>query len=163
VAQIPTHTLKYGFPKGCVRPTLTLSNPFFRPHGARKEKSLEKTYVLSIVDNDESVRVATSKFLQLHGFTVHAFASAEEFLRSPYLGATRCLISDIRMPGMNGLALQERLKANGHRTPIIFVTAFPDARSRERALTEGAICILSKPFDGQTLIDHVHEALSRGG
>jgi FixJ family two-component response regulator len=126
-----------------------------------KGHSLQKKSVLSIVDDDESVRVATSKLLQLHGYIVHAFASAEEFLRSSYLGVTHCLITDIRMPGMNGLALQERLRADGIRTPVIFMTAFPDAKSRERALKEGAVCILSKPFDGQTLIGCVDEALRR--
>jgi FixJ family two-component response regulator len=115
--------------------------------------------VLSVVDDDESVRVATSKLLRLHGYVVHAFASAEEFLRSPYLGDTRCLIADIRMLGMNGLALQERLRAEGNRTPVIFMTAFPDPKSQERAMREGAVCILTKPFDGQTLIGCIDDAL----
>jgi FixJ family two-component response regulator len=124
---------------------------------------LEKQAVLSIVDDDESVRVATSKFLELHGYIVHAFASAEEFLSSPQLADTRCLIVDVRMPGMNGLALQQRLNENSNRTPIIFMTAFPDPKSRERALTNGAICILSKPFDGEVLVAYIDEALKREG
>jgi FixJ family two-component response regulator len=120
---------------------------------------LENKAVLSVVDDDESVRVATSKLLRLHGYVVHAFASAEEFLRSSCLADTRCLITDIRMPGMNGLALQQRLRAEGNQTPIIFMTAFPDAKTQERALKGGATCILSKPFDGETLIGCVDDAL----
>jgi len=154
-------TLKYGFAKSCIRPTLPSSSPFIRAKGVRKGKSLEKKTVLSVVDDDESVRVATSKLLRLHGYIVHAFASPEEFLRSSCLGETRCLIADIRMPGMNGLALQERLRAEGNPTPVIFMTAFPDAKSRARALKEGAVCILSKPFDGETLIGCVDDALRR--
>jgi len=72
--------------------------------------------VISIVDDDDSVRVATSKLLKLYGFIVHAFGSAEEFLRSKYLDETRCLIADVRMPGMSGIELQERLKQQGYTT-----------------------------------------------
>ena len=120
------------------------------------------TPVVSIVDDDESVRAATKTLLALHGFTVRAFASAEAFLQSEDLGATRCLIADVRMPGMNGLALQGQLAAQTRPIPIIFVTAYPDDRSRERALKAGALCFLSKPFDVNTLIRFVEEALRNG-
>lgn len=117
--------------------------------------------VVSIVDDDESVRGSTAKLLRLHGFAVRAFASADEFLQSPNVDATRCLISDIRMPGMSGLELQERLIAQNRRIPVIFVTAYSDERSRERALRAGAICFLSKPFDGHALIRCLEEALGK--
>src|SRR5262245_50749231 len=99
------------------------------------------------------------RFLRLHGFTTHAYPSAEEFLRSPHVNDTACLIVDVRMPGMTGPALQEHLLLQGHRIPIIFITAFPEERSRTRALNAGAIAFLSKPFSGQILIDHVSTAL----
>ncbi len=116
--------------------------------------------LVSIVDDDEAVRGAVVKLLKLHGFAVRSFASAEEFLAAADFEATRCLIADVRMPGMTGLALQERLIAEGRRIPIIFVTAHPEERCRERALRLGAVCFLAKPFDGQTLIGSVEKALS---
>jgi FixJ family two-component response regulator len=120
---------------------------------------LQDKSIVSIVDDDESVRVATMKLLRLHGFVVHAFASAEEFLRSPQLNDTRCLIADVRMPGMTGPALQEHLLRHGHRIPTIFITAFPEDRSRARAMSAGAVAFLSKPFSGQILIDHISKVL----
>jgi FixJ family two-component response regulator len=116
--------------------------------------------VVSIVDDDESVRGATKKLLRLQGYVVHTFASAEEFLRSPNVNDTDCLITDVRMPGMGGLALQEYLIGQGRKIPIIFVTAYPEDGSRERALSGGAVCFLTKPFDGQSLIGFIEQALS---
>jgi FixJ family two-component response regulator len=118
---------------------------------------------VSIVDDDESVRAATTTLLTLHGFAVRAFASAEAFLRSEDIGATRCLIADVKMPGMSGLALQDRLAAEGRRIPTIVVTAYPDDRSREHAVDAGALCFLTKPFDVNVLIHHVEEAMRSGG
>lgn len=115
--------------------------------------------VISIVDDDDSVRGATSKLLRIDGYDVHGFASAEEFLRSPVLGTTRCLISDVRMPRVGGLELQARLSALGYRIPIIFLTAFPEDRSRERALAAGALCFLSKPFDAEILTGFIRQAM----
>ena len=115
--------------------------------------------VISIVDDDDSVRVATSKLLKLYGFIVHAFGSAEEFLRSKYLNETRCLIADVRMPGMSGIELQERLKQQGYTTPVIFITAFPREREQALAMGGGAICFLTKPFDAKTLLKFIEEAL----
>jgi len=115
--------------------------------------------VISIVDDDESVRGATSKLLRIDGYDVHGFASAEEFLQSPVLGTTRCLISDVRMPRVGGLELQARLSTLGYRIPIIFLTAFPEDRSRERALAAGAICFLSKPFDAEILTGFIRRAM----
>jgi FixJ family two-component response regulator len=115
---------------------------------------------IAIIDDDEAIRVATRMLLMLEGFLVYSFASAEEFLRSTLSYETRCLIVDVQMPGMNGLALQKRLRDEGDHTPIIFITAFPEERDRKRALGTGAICFLSKPFDGQSLINCVYEALN---
>jgi FixJ family two-component response regulator len=115
--------------------------------------------VISIVDDDASVRVATDRLVRSLGYVAHAFASADEFLRSAEANETLCLIADVQMPGMSGVELQSRLIAEGRRLPIIFITAFPDESVRARALKAGAICFLTKPFDGPTLIRHLDEAL----
>ena len=115
---------------------------------------------ISVIDDDESIRVATGVLLRLHGFVVDTFASAEDFLGSPSVHASRCLIVDVQMPGMNGLALQKRLRDEGNGTPIVFITAFPEERNRAHAMAAGATCFLSKPFDGQTLIGCVNKALN---
>ena len=115
---------------------------------------------ISVIDDDESIRVATGVLLRLHGFVVDTFASAEDFLGSPAVHASRCLIVDVQMPGMNGLALQKRLRDEGNGTPIVFITAFPEERNRAHAMAAGATCFLSKPFDGQTLIGCVNKALN---
>jgi FixJ family two-component response regulator len=105
------------------------------------------------------VRVATVKLVRLHGFVAYGFASAEEFLRSAHAGDTSCLITDVRMPGMSGVDLQSHLIAQGSRVPVIFITAFPEQSSQTRALAAGAVCFLTKPFDGQTLINCLSEAV----
>ena len=115
---------------------------------------------ISVIDDDKSIRVATGVLLRLHGFVVDTFASAEDFLGSPAVHASRCLIVDVQMPGMNGLALQKRLRDEGNGTPIVFITAFPEERNRAHAMAAGATCFLSKPFDGQTLIGCVNKALN---
>jgi FixJ family two-component response regulator len=117
--------------------------------------------IVSIVDDDASVRVATAKLVRLHGFVAYAFASAEEFLQSSRVGETSCLITDMRMPGMSGVDLQSHLIAQGKRVPVIFITAFPEESSQARAMAEGAVCFLTKPFDGQTLVDCLREALKQ--
>jgi FixJ family two-component response regulator len=126
-----------------------------------EDRRLSKVPAISIIDDDESVRVTTAKFVRLHGFVAYTFASAEEFLQSPQVNHTSCLITDVRMPGMSGIDLQDHLIAQGHRMPIIFITAFPAESRQARALQAGAVCVLSKPFDGQTLIDRLNETLAR--
>ena len=126
----------------------------------RKDSQLSSAPIVSIVDDDESVRVATTKLVRMHGFVAHGYASAEEFLRSPHARDTSCLITDMRMPGMSGVDLQSHLIAQGRRLPIIFITAFPEESTQARALEAGAVCFLTKPFDGQTLIDCLSEALN---
>jgi FixJ family two-component response regulator len=125
----------------------------------RRISPLSSAPLISIVDDDESVRVATTKLVRLHGFIADAFASAEEFLRSPRVNETSCLITDVKMPGMSGVDLQSHLIREGKRIPMIFITAIPDEVSRARALEGGAACFLTKPFDGQTLINCLDQAL----
>ena len=119
--------------------------------------------VISIVDDDASVRVATDRLVRSLGYVAYTFGSADEFLRSPQASETSCLIADVQMPGMSGVELQSRLLAEGRCFPIIFVTAFPDENVRTRALDAGAICFLTKPFDGSTLIRHLDAALAQHG
>lgn len=117
--------------------------------------------MISIIDDDGSVRTATESLVRSLGFIAHTFASAEEFLQSPSVDETCCLISDVQMPHMSGIDLQKRLLALGHRTPIIFITAFPEEHVQENALKAGAVAFLIKPVDGQTLLNCLEEALKR--
>jgi FixJ family two-component response regulator len=119
--------------------------------------------VISVVDDDASVRVATDNLLRSLGYIVHKFASAEEFLRSPQFNDTSCVIADVQMPAMSGVELQALLLDRGHRVPFIFITAFPEETIRERAEKAGAICFLTKPFDRVTLIKCLDTALRRHG
>src|SRR6201981_1042700 len=113
---------------------------------------MAEVLVISIVDDDPSVRAAAVRLFRSLGFSAHAFASAQEFLSSPQLKETSCVIADVEMPGMNGVELKYYLVANGHPTPIIFITAFPHERVRERAMKAGAVDFLSKPFDEARLL-----------
>jgi FixJ family two-component response regulator len=117
--------------------------------------------IISIVDDDASLRTATLRLLKAMGFAPHAFATAQEFLQSPRLSDTSCLIADVEMPGMSGVKLQEHLIAHGHTTPMIFITAFPEERIREQAMKAGAIAFLTKPFDESRLLECVEQALNR--
>jgi FixJ family two-component response regulator len=119
--------------------------------------------VISIIDDDGSVRAATRNLVRSLGYVVHTFASAEDFLRSPHLNDTSCVITDVRMPDMSGLDLQAHLLAKGQTFPFIFVTAFSVESDRDRALKAGATCFLSKPFDGETLIECLEAALAQNG
>jgi FixJ family two-component response regulator len=117
--------------------------------------------VISIIDDDASVRDAVQRFLRVLGYVAHAFASPDEFLRSSQVTHNSCLIMDVRMPGMSGLELQRRLQDQGCRVPIIFITSVEDESIRTRALNAGAVCFLTKPFEIRTLIKHLDEALKR--
>ncbi len=119
--------------------------------------------VISIVDDDASVRAATNRLVRSLGYVAFTFASADEFLRSPQLRDSSCVIADVQMPGMSGVDLQRHLRAQGCRLPIIFITAFPDESVRARALDAGAVCFLTKPFDGPTLIKYLDAALDGHG
>ena len=115
--------------------------------------------VISVIDDDASVRAATSNLLTSHGYTVHTFASAEEFLRSTQVNDISCVVADVHMSGMSGLELLTVMRAQGYRAPFILITAFPDEGIRARALNAGAICFLAKPFAGPTLIKCLDTAL----
>jgi FixJ family two-component response regulator len=116
--------------------------------------------VISIIDDDESVRAATNRLVRSLGFVALTFACADDFLRSPRLDDTSCLIADVQMPGMSGIELQSTLIASGKDIPIIFITAFPDERIRTRAMEAGAVGFLSKPFKGSSLIQYIDDALN---
>ena len=118
--------------------------------------------LISIVDDDGFVRESTKGLVRSMGYAAETFVSAEEFLRSNRAADTACLISDIQMPGMNGADLQDQLIADAQRTPIIFVTAFPDEDIRARVLKAGAVGFLTKPFKDESLIECLDKALVGG-
>ena len=124
---------------------------------------MSKLPIIAVIDDDASVRVGTENLLSSLGYTVHTFASAEEFLRSAHIDDVSCLIADVRMPGMSGIELQTLLLTQGHRVPFIFITAFSEETARAQALSAGAICFLTKPFDKLTLIKCLDTALERHG
>lgn len=128
----------------------------------RNEPLLRRLPVISVVDDDASIRVAADSLLRARGYTVSTFASAAEFLKSRKLDETSCVITDVRMPDMSGVELQTVVRNQGRSTPFIFITAFPEESARLRALHDGAVCFLSKPFDAPTLIRCVEAALAAG-
>jgi FixJ family two-component response regulator len=121
-------------------------------------------HLVSIVDDDDSVREATTDLLESHGYVTAAFASAEEFLQSGQLEDTACLVTDLRMPGTGGIELQQRLIDAGRRIPTIVVTAHPEEHMRSAAMRVGALAFLTKPVSEQGLLSCVEGALanSRG-
>jgi len=119
----------------------------------------ERTTIIAIVDDDPAVRRGTSGLLKSLGFSAIEFSSAEEFLNSGRAQDISCVITDVRMPGMSGIDLQDRLIAVGHKIPIIFMTAFPEERAKTRAIKAGAFGFLTKPFAQNALLDCVHSAL----
>jgi FixJ family two-component response regulator len=119
--------------------------------------------MVSIVDDNESVRDATNSLVRSLGYATSTFSSAEEYLQSGRARETSCLITDFQMPGMNGLELQLRLMADGYRAPVIFVTAFPIEKLRTHALEAGTFGFLSKPFDAEQLIECLDQALQKQG
>jgi FixJ family two-component response regulator len=124
------------------------------------EKANYLISLISIVDDDLSVREATTSLLRSNGFRAEVFSSAEEFLRSRYLDETKCLILDVQMPGMNGLELQRRLAAQTRRIPIIFISAHDNQEVRKQALRSGAVDFLPKPFSEDALLKAIRSALA---
>ena len=119
----------------------------------------QKSKVIAIVDDDEAMQDSLLDLMEAAGLVARCFGSAEEFLASDLHTRTACLIVDIRMPKMSGLQLQARLKEEECNIPIIFITAHGDARMRIRAMREGAVEFLAKPFDHQLLLKRVRAAL----
>jgi FixJ family two-component response regulator len=115
--------------------------------------------LVSVVDDDESVRESVSDLLRALGFEVEAFASAEEFSASESVGKTRCLILDVAMPGMSGPDLQHELARRGENIPIVFITAHRDEAVRARVLEQGAVECLLKPFSESALLAALDAAL----
>jgi len=115
--------------------------------------------MIAIVDYDESVREATKSLVRSLGYQAATFGSAEEFLGSEQLKSTSCLITDVRMPGMSGVELQDRLIADGRNMPTVFISAFSDERVRQKVLESGAIGYLRKPFEEDRLIECIDTAL----
>jgi FixJ family two-component response regulator len=114
---------------------------------------------IAVVDDDAAVREATVNLFRSMGVAARAFTSAEEFLASPGIDWTACLVLDVQMPGMDGLRLQRHLAAAGRRIPIVFVTGYPDESVRTRALQSGAVCFLNKPFSERDLLDGLESVL----
>jgi len=121
--------------------------------------------LIAVVDDDEAIREALQSLLRSVGLRAAVFASAEDFWHAGQLQNTACLIVDVRMPRMSGLELQRQLATANCPTPIIFITAHGDAETRARALREGAVAFLDKPFSDEVLLRAVHAALqsSLGG
>jgi FixJ family two-component response regulator len=115
--------------------------------------------LIAIVDDDVMICEATKDLVEAFGYNARTFTSAGEFLNSDCVSSTACLISDVQMPGMNGLQLHRKLITSGRHIPVIFITAFPDERVRKRAVAAGAVCYLSKPFDSERLRSCIGSAL----
>jgi FixJ family two-component response regulator len=124
----------------------------------RQERRAVERPLVSVVDDDESVRESLPDLLGELGFAARTFSSAEEFLASDCLDQTRCLILDIAMPGMSGPDLQRELKLRGQKVPIIFITASTDKSARPRLLEQGAVECLFKPFSDTALLKAINEA-----
>ena len=119
--------------------------------------------LVSVVDDDESVRESLPDLVREFGFDVQAFSSAEEFLTSDYVGQTRCLLLDVAMPGMSGPDLQRELRRRRQEIPIVFITAHGDEGVRPRVLEQGAVECLFKPFSEAALLGAIEVALGRRG
>ena len=124
---------------------------------------MSKLSVISVVDDDVSVRAAMNNLLRSRGYVVHTFASAEEFLEAPQVNDTSCVIADVQMSAMNGLELLAKMRMRGYAAPFIIITAFPDESVREGALKAGAIGFLAKPFAAPKLIACLDAALAPKG
>jgi FixJ family two-component response regulator len=120
---------------------------------------MPQEHYIAIVDDDQSVRDAATNLFRSMGFVAAAFDSAEAFLNSDALEKTSCIVLDVQMPGMGGLNLQSHLASIGRPIPIVFVTGYPDAGVRDRAMKSGAVCFLTKPFNEDDLIDGLRSAL----
>lgn len=126
------------------------------------ETAMAKPTLISIVEDDQPFRESMRKLMTALGYTVEAFPSAADFLASPLLTATACLVSDVQMPGMTGIELHRHLMDAGHAIPTILVTAYPNEVARRRALKGGVVCYLCKPVDDEHLERCLRSALQSG-
>ncbi len=122
---------------------------------------MPKKLVISVVDDDESVREGTMDLLNAVGFIAEAFPRAEDFLKSSRVHSTSCLIADVQMPGMTGIELHQQLVQSGKLIPTILITAYPDDCDRARALQAGVIRYLTKPYDEDALFACIRSAVER--
>jgi FixJ family two-component response regulator len=120
---------------------------------------MSKAPLISIVDDDALARDGISELVESLGYRAIAFESAQDFLASSVLAETACLITDLQMPGLSGLELQDALRSQGYQMPVILVTAYPNDKDRIRALNNGAIGFLSKPFDDRWLMECLTDAI----
>lgn len=118
--------------------------------------------LISVVEDDRFFRESMGRLMRSFGYAVEAFPSAADFLASPRLAETACLITDVHMPSMTGIELYRHLVDAGHAIPTILVTAYPNDIDRHRALNDGVVCYLRKPVDEQILLDCLSAALSSG-
>jgi FixJ family two-component response regulator len=118
-----------------------------------------RSSVICVIDDDASILRALQRLLVADGFTVEAFSSAEDFLEAKRALAADCLVLDVHLGGLSGFDLHDRLVAAGRRIPVVFITAFDDMTTRERARRAGAVDYLRKPFDDEALISAIHAAL----
>ena len=120
---------------------------------------MSQASMIAIVDDDEAVREATKTLVRSMGYSASTFGSANEFLKSEKVHETSCLITDLQMPGLSGIDLQDHLIARGHRFPIIFITAYSDENVRARPMKAGAVAFLTKPVNADHLVSHLEKAL----
>jgi FixJ family two-component response regulator len=123
---------------------------------------MPKTSLVSVVEDDRYFRDSMRRLMGSLGYNVEAFSSATNFLASPRLAETTCLVADVHMPAMTGIELYKHLVEAGHAIPTILVTAYPDDAERAHALNEGVVCYLRKPIDEQHLLKCLRAALERG-
>ena len=127
--------------------------------GSQKQSEMSQRSLVSVVDDDESVRESLPDLLRELGFSARAFSSAQEFLSSDYVDQTRCLVLDVFMPGMTGPDLQRELRVRQQKIPIIFMTAKKNETVRAHVLEKGAVECLFKPFSDTALLDAINAAL----
>ena len=116
--------------------------------------------MICIIDDDPWARSGLEELVLALGFPTRTFESAEQFVESDAVADTRCVITDVQMPGLSGLDLQSRLRGEGHKTPVIFVTAYPSENYRQHAFADGAVGFLTKPFDDRLLVDCLQRAMA---
>jgi FixJ family two-component response regulator len=133
--------------------------PHFSGMAFSQERASMERPLVAVVDDDESVREALPDLLRELGFAACAFSSAEAFLSSNDIGQTRCLVLDIAMPGTTGLDLQRELRLRGQKIPIVFITAQRDEAKRAKALEQGAVRVLLKPFSDTALLEALNAAV----
>jgi len=130
--------------------------------GVAQDRSMKLDHVtlVSIVDDDESVRDAMKSQVSSFGYRVQTFGSIAEFLESSQIENTDCLVTDVQMPGLSGVELQNRLLSDGYHMPTIFISAFPNSQIEGRVLQRGAIAYLRKPFNDHELLEHLETAVN---